>query len=172
MDKRLNKILTALASLAPTDDVRYFMNGVHVENRRLAVTNGHYLVIVDLTEDIEAYADVILPTRALRSAMKAAGTAPVSLSGSTLDTEAVGPIEVGAVEGRFPDVDRIARKRDDAKPAACLLDVGYLAKLSQAIKKLAGKAVRVETAGPDETVTLKAEGDGYTVTAYLQPLRE
>jgi len=171
MDKRLNQILTALAALAPTDDVRYFMNGVYVNGRRLAVTNGHYLITVDMTDEIEA-TDVILPTRALRSAMKAAGTAPVSLRGSTLDTEAVGSIEVGVVEGRFPDVDRIARKRDDAEPAACTLDIGYLAKLSQAIKKLAKRTVRVETAGPNDPVTLKAEGDGCTVTAYLQPIGE
>lgn len=151
------------------------MNGVYVDRRRLAVTNGHYLVIVDLTEDIGVNADyhpAILPTRALRSAMKAAGAGPVSLRGDTLDTESVGMIELGSVDGRFPDVERITRKQDAAAPAACSLDIGYLAKLSQVLKKLAKRGVRVETAGSDDPTTLKAEGDGYTVAAYLQPAKE
>lgn len=67
--------LKALAAIAPTDDIRFYLNGVYIETTKhdttLVVTNGHYLVAhkhaLTKGDPDQAEFECILPVEFVRS---------------------------------------------------------------------------------------------------------
>jgi DNA polymerase-3 subunit beta len=107
--------LKAAALIAAKKDIRYYLNGVHFNNRssklRIEATDGCRLVVVtQLDENNEPDVKFIVPDVALTQLPK---SPKVEV---TFDTDTnkviVGIVTVSAIDGKFPDVDRVIPKHN------------------------------------------------------------
>jgi hypothetical protein len=114
----LRKQLKAMSRLAATNDLRYYLNGLHVvQNNRgtyIEATNGHMLgrLLIDETP-IENPCSVILPLESVKS-LAATGKKGKENLCFTVDGVKVSVITstsetmiFQALEGTFPDCDRV-----------------------------------------------------------------
>lgn len=189
MNNKLTAILGSLATLAPTNDVRYYLNGVLVEHdkegKHLVVTNGHYMVFVTLRGELADCVDILKDTRAilpigqLKPMLKAVGKGATSLtvvdeSSATLyqDTGLDGTFE--CVDGRFPDWRRVNNPIEKAEFTA--LNADYLVKLMREFKKHAnpkeGYGVKVETTNANYASRFTVNAKEYTITSLLMGVRQ
>lgn len=188
MNNKLTAILGSLAALAPTNDVRYYLNGVLVEHdkegKHLVVTNGHYMVFATLRGALADCVDIpkdtraILPIGHLKPMLKAVGKGATSLtvideSSATLyqDTGLDGTFE--CVDGRFPDWRRVNNPIEKAEFTA--LNADYLVKLMREFKKHAnpkeGYGVKVETTNANHASRFTVNAKECTITALLMGVR-
>jgi hypothetical protein len=96
-------ILKAMLVVAPTKDVRYYLNGILVEpSGAIVATDGHRVLVARgaASEDPEAK-DVIIPTDAVKQAL--AG----KLEYLTLTGNKLGNVEFTPCEGTFPEWRRV-----------------------------------------------------------------
>ena len=114
----LRKQLKAMSRLAPTSDIRYYLNGLHVvqDNRGtyIEATNGHMLGRLLINETPVANpCSVILPLESVKklSATGKKGSETVCFSVDGVKISAINPqgetMIFQAVEGKFPDCDRV-----------------------------------------------------------------
>lgn len=117
----LRKQLKGMSRFAATSDIRYYLNGLHVvQNNRgtyIEATNGHMLgrLLIDETP-IENPCSVILPLESVKS-LAATGKKGKENLCFTVDGVKVSVITstsetmiFQAVEGKFPDCDRVVPK--------------------------------------------------------------
>ena len=114
----LRKQLKAMSRLAPTKDIRYYLNGLHVvqDNRGtyIEATNGHMLgrLLIDETP-VANPCSVILPLESVKTlaATGKKGKETVCFTVDVVKISAINPqgetMIFQAVEGKFPDCDRV-----------------------------------------------------------------
>jgi len=114
----LRKQLKAMSRFAATNDIRYYLNGLHVvQNNRgtyIEATNGHILgrLLIDETP-VANPCSVILPLESVKSLAATGKKGKESLC-FTVDGVKVSVITAmsetmifQSIEGRFPDCDRV-----------------------------------------------------------------
>jgi len=114
----IRKQLKAMLRFAPTSDIRYYLNGLHVvqDNRGtyIEATNGHMLGRLLINETPVANpCSVILPLESIKTlaATGKKGMETVCFSVDGVKISAINPqgetMIFQAIEGKFPDCDRV-----------------------------------------------------------------
>lgn len=119
--------LKALKPIAPKNDCRYYLNGIHLYNVDdsiiLEATNGHILGRVELDSEYSIDIDVILPHDCISDLVKIkvpANKRKIDRIEITVDVEAYtvsfchGMLQYSYryIEGTYPDTDRILKPRE------------------------------------------------------------
>ena len=92
--------LKALLLAAGKKDIRYYLNGVHVNSKHLVATDGHRMHVIAHGGDWP-HGPVTIPREAVELAVKAK---TVEL---TLTTEVIGAISYKPIDGVYPDYLRV-----------------------------------------------------------------
>ena len=67
------KLLLAAELCAAKDDVRYYLNGVCIDDRYVVATNGHLLIAIPHREEVETGLPIIIPIEAVSNLRKMLG---------------------------------------------------------------------------------------------------
>jgi len=109
------KTIKALLHFAAKKDIRYYLQGVHIEQGATGTyavaTNGHFIAIARIDTQAQTPASVIVGSDHLASAIKGVkGAAMIGADGAkvTIKTTA-GETTVDAIDGRYPDWRRVIR---------------------------------------------------------------
>lgn len=175
-----SQFLTELNKLAPKNEVRYYLNGVHVFSRdgRLCfeITNGHYMARLIHENYHGEQIDIIISRSSLdrykiekdfsiEIVKKDNFTAIISCAGIDYTAE--------LIEGAFPDIDKIIPSIErEELPATYNPD--YLSGITKAwrgmfgMKKDTVKIVQYGQAAPGMVQYLE---DDYSFSAAIMPLR-
>lgn len=126
----LKKELKAISRFAATKDLRYYLCGIHVvQNNRgtcLEATNGHMLGRLLVVDVPMPTASVIVPLEAVKTLCANAKNGDNGFLHFTVDGVKISVIDgvnsytFQAVEGNFPDCDRVVPlvlKKEDEAPA-------------------------------------------------------
>jgi len=185
MSGNLFNQLKALVAIAPKSDIRYYLNGVYVTPDHMTVTDGHRILRVERETAISD--SVILCRASLDRALKLFTAKDEGLSVMDADGAHVwlgridgDRVRVDTVDGRFPDVEPIAKGVDGKLPAQGTpvgMQLKYVAQMSNAVElarrdpKTPGsnalKAATFELFGPTDVVRIKAG----PVTGWISPCR-
>jgi DNA polymerase-3 subunit beta len=130
------KTIKALLHFAAKKDIRYYLQGVHIEQGATGAyavaTNGHFLAVARIDTQAQAPASVIVGSDHLAAAIKGAkGAAMISADGAkvTIKTTA-GEITADAVEAHYPDWRRVIRAPQTGEQA--YFNPEYLATVQKA----------------------------------------
>lgn len=133
----LTSYLKAVLLAAGKKDLRYYLNGVHVNNHHLVATDGHRLHIVCHGGDWP-HDPVTIPRTACELAVKGKTTT------LEITPTAIGPISYQPVGGTYPDYTRVMAGRmalsagiEQGDMLTCILPE-YLKDADAAIKLVAG----------------------------------
>ncbi len=148
-------LLKAMLDIAPKNDVRYYLNGVHVactDTSKIIIeaTCGHSLLRVTLMNldsdliNIEKTTNVILCRDSITKLIKMftyKNPPIITLGGDTVNLNGVDDtqlLSVDTIKGRFPDCDRIFRQRTIKNQTSNASGINFdlLSKASKAIGKL------------------------------------
>ena len=143
------RALRAIASCAPTVDVRYYLIGVHVRADQrgiiLEATDGHALARLRVSPAaVSAPVSVILPLEGLK-AVTAGGkktlddVLTVTIDGNKVTVTDASTIHAPApVDGKYPDLDLITRKAIAAQPEMAQFNPALLERLHACVKTASG----------------------------------
>jgi DNA polymerase-3 subunit beta len=130
------KTIKALLHFAAKKDIRYYLQGVHIEQGATGTyavaTNGHYIAIARIDAQAQTPASVIVGSGQLAAAIKGAkGAAMVGADGPrvTIKTTA-GETTGDAVEAQYPDWRRVIRAPQTGEQA--YFNPEYLATVQKA----------------------------------------
>lgn len=191
----LYKILQACMAVAPKKDIRYFMNGVHMqqENGMLVIeaTDGHRLVrfesssliqgidtfdfILDVTH-VKMFIDKIKVLRYHNTDLNSVEVAGVD---SGIDGHVNFNIDtVKTIDGRFPDCKRYVWNSNERRPTEEIgLDTRYLADLYKITKPFKGSnkpnGIKMELKDTVSSAkfTFDTGIDGLEVVTLIMPCR-
>jgi DNA polymerase-3 subunit beta len=147
------KDLKAVALAMAVKDVRYYLQGVHVESNgvttRIVATDGHRLHIVQTHDESAAVTQpvsFIMPTELVKHCLKVKGPRQDKEPRIFLDFSESGKIEArlpdgssivaSATDGKFPDFLRIVRdacKPVDGEPLAQVFNQDYASDAAKAL---------------------------------------
>ena len=143
------RVLRALASCAPTVDVRYYLVGVHVRADQrgiiLEATDGHALARLRVSPAaVSTPVSVILPLKAVQ-AITAGGkktlddVLTVTIDGNKVTVTDASTIHTPApVDGKYPDLDFITRKAIAAPVEMAQFNPALLERLHACVKTASG----------------------------------
>jgi hypothetical protein len=183
--------LSAMRAMIHTSadaDIRYYLNGVHViatkTHTRLESTNGHYcgIFVHEVTEgdnEFEGLVDFIVPLDEVKmlkpSSAKSLDVLTIDYDAATktgtLNVLAGMSVRFTAIEGKFPDLERVTPKTATSGVAA-QYQVEYFAQFAKVAKLLAPKKmqdVKIWHNGND--VALVTLSDESRYLGLLMPLR-
>jgi len=176
------QFVTELNKLAPKNEVRYYLNGLHLfaQDGRLCieVTNGHYMARV-IQDDYTGHdIDVILCRNSLDT-YKLPKDQDIRFNYDphkkwvTISTMAGASFNVETIEGVFPVVDRIMPSAArEISPAQFNPD--YLYKITKAWRVMFGRGktdtLGIEPSG-DSPGFMIDQCDGYTFASCIMPVR-
>lgn len=130
------KTIKALLHFAAKKDIRYYLQGVHIEQGATGTyavaTNGHFIAIARIDAQAQTPASVIVGSGQLASAIKGAKSAAmISADGAkvTIKTTA-GETTADAVEAQYPDWRRVIRAPQTGEQA--YFNPEYLATVQKA----------------------------------------
>lgn len=145
------RALRAIASCAPTVDVRYHLLGVHVRADQrgiiLEATDGHALARLRVSPTaVSAPVSVILPLEALKPVIAGGKRTLDDVLTVTVDTSANRVTIVDGtvthtltpVDGRFPDTDHVTRKALNAPVEIAQFNPALLERLHACVKTASG----------------------------------
>lgn len=185
---------TAALTHMAKQDVRFYLNGVHVIGSRIEATDGHRLMVANYTKEVtveDSDIDFIIPREAVELLLKQLSpsqkkNAAVSITQDG-DNYQISPVDDGEttkaitgfkpLDGTFPNVDRII-------PANSNLNVGdklpvsfnwdYVADVQKAAVLFTGtKGVRVVMNCQDDTSSALFTVDGHDEIFFVvMPLRK
>lgn len=122
-----SKLLKALLAAAPKRDVRYYLNGVHVTDGRLEVTNGHYLVI---TRDEKLYKDEHIFTLIGQIPAKSFETSidfdTLIATHTNVHGLKVGLSIIELIDGKFPDTEKLLKQFSNGASASVGFNPEYI----------------------------------------------
>lgn len=166
------KVLAAAQLCQAKNDVRYYLNGIYIDSKRIAATNGHYLFFNDYSDFISGVHPVTVKAEKITEPMiisidstvpKAAHTAHLSI------IEDMGIIEYrkagGAllkkaffdvIDGKYPDIDKVIPYGEPVPLEKITLNQNYLA--------LSGKVFSVFNRYAHATFNFYGEGVGVFCT--------
>lgn len=133
--------LKAALLFAAKDDIRFYLNGVLLTDRRMVATCGSMLITLD-EPALVGWPDVIVPRDmieiALRFNSKALQSFPLTFDGSMLQL-GLQKLPAKPVDGRFPDWRRVLPKSIEA-PSSWWVDPNLARRIPQATRLLTGPA--------------------------------
>ena len=130
------KTIKALLHFAAKKDIRYYLQGVHIEQGATGTyavaTNGHFIAIARIDTQAQAPASVIVGSDHLAAAIKGAkGAAMIDADGPRVTiTTTVGETTADAIDGRYPDWRRVIRAPQTGEQA--YFNPEYLATVQKA----------------------------------------
>lgn len=136
------KTIKALLHFAVKKDIRYYLQGVQIEQGETGTfavaTNGHYLAVARIDTQAQTPASVIVGSDHLIAAIKGAkGAVMIDVDGSKVTIKTtVGGMTVDAIEGRYPDWRRVIRAPQTGEQA--YFDPDYLALVQKAAREYHG----------------------------------
>jgi hypothetical protein len=92
--------LKAALLAAGKKDVRYYLNGVLINNRHIVATDGHRMTVIAHGGEWP-HGEVKIPREAVEMAVK------LKLKTVDVTPEAIGPIAFKPLDGKFPDYTRV-----------------------------------------------------------------
>lgn len=130
------KILKALLKAAGKSDIRFYLNGIMVDEKCIVATDGHRMHAIKHNQEWE-HGQVIIPRAAVELAVKEK-TKEVKITPNQ-----IGSISFTKLEGIFPDYMRIIAPGTTAESGEMYLNVnpGYLADASEFIQSYKGSKV-------------------------------
>jgi DNA polymerase III subunit beta len=130
------KTIKALLHFAAKKDIRYYLQGVQIEQGETGTfavaTNGHFLAVARIDTQAQAPASVIVGSDHLATAIKSLkGAIMIDVDGPkvTIKTGA-SEVTVPAVDGRYPDWRRVIRAPQTGEQA--YFNADYLALVQKA----------------------------------------
>lgn len=195
MAKLSIKKLKAVAKIAATNDVRYYINGVHIEIEKdqiiYVATNGHRLIAHRCPQDSITKKFVgktfILSSKSIAQLkpengsdhlsvedaleIKAINSKSITLQACAHDIQA---ITLGLIDGKFQDWKKAIPKAAAATQASDFgIDYKYCLEIQQAFKGLSGyRSVLVKSFWSDVgSLGVSAEGDPLTI-GVIMPIRQ
>jgi len=143
------RALRAIASCAPTVDVRYYLLGVHVRADQrgiiLEATDGHALGRLRISPTaVSAPVSVILPLEGLKPVIAGGKKTLDDVLTVTVDGAAVTIVDrtvthaLAPIDGKFPDTDQVTRKALAAPAEMAQFNPELLERLHACIKTASG----------------------------------
>lgn len=143
------RALRAIASCAPTVDVRYYLLGVHIRADQrgiiLEATDGHALARLRVSPAaVSAPVSVILPLEGLKPVIAGGKKTLDDVLTVTVDGAAVTIVDrtvthaLTPVDGKFPDTDHVTRKALAAPVEMAQFNPALLERLHACIKTASG----------------------------------
>ena len=133
------KTIKALLHFTAKKDIRYYLQGVHIEQGATGTyavaTNGHFLAVARIDTQAQTPASVIIGSDHLATAIKGAkGAAIIDVDGPkvTIKTGA-SEVTVPVVDGHYPDWRRVIRAPQTGGQA--YFDPEYLATVQKAARE-------------------------------------
>jgi DNA polymerase III sliding clamp (beta) subunit (PCNA family) len=180
--------LSAMRAMIHTSadaDIRYYLNGVHViatkTHSRLESTNGHYCGIFVFETDeneVDGLVDFIVPLDEIKmlkpSSAKSLDVLTIEYDAATktgtLNVLAGMSIRFNAIDGKFPDLERVTPKTATSGVAA-QYQVEYFAQFAKVAKLLAPKKMQdVKIWHNGDAVALVTLSDEPRYLGLLMPL--
>jgi DNA polymerase III sliding clamp (beta) subunit (PCNA family) len=181
------KQLKAMSRLAATNDMRYYLNGLHVvqDNRGtyIEATNGHMLgrLLIDETPIVNP-GSVILPLESVKSlaATGKKGSETVCFTVDGVKISAINPqgetMIFQAIEGKFPDCDRVVPTvTSDSGLEPSTYNPDYIAAFADCANDLRGRkatgiSVQIKQRGNDSGI-VNIDSEPLFV-GIIMPMRE
>lgn len=136
------KTIKALLHFTAKKDIRYYLQGVHIEQgptgTYAVATNGHFIAIARIDTQAQTPASVIVESGQLAATIKGAkGAAMIDADGArvTIKTTA-GETTAGAIEAKYPDWRRVIRAPQTGEQA--YFNPEYLATVQKAAREYHG----------------------------------
>ena len=151
--------LSAMRAMIHTSadaDIRYYLNGVHViatkTHSRLESTNGHYCGIFVFETDeneVDGLVDFIVPINEIKmlkpSSAKSLDVLTIEYDAATktgaLNVLAGMSVRFNAIDGKFPDLERVTPKTATSG-AAAQFQIEYFAQFAKVAKLLSNKKMQ------------------------------
>jgi len=166
-----SQLLKSMLGGAAKNDVRFFLNGVHVFGETIEATNGHYLFTakIDKTEEDRIFKIIgTIPAKAQDTEISFETNIATH---KNFNNEIVGVGYVEVIDGKFPDTQKVIDKFKPEKVSEIAFSPEYLS----LPKKLFGaNGVTLEFGGKDGTARAKFKHNktSYTdIEMYLMPMR-
>ena len=167
------KTIKALLHFTAKKDIRYYLQGVHIEQGATGTyavaTNGHFLAVARIDTQAQAPASVIVGSDRLASAIKGAkGAVQIDVDGArvTIKTTA-GDTTADAVEAKYPDWRRVIRAPQSGEQA--YFNPEYLATVQKAAGEYHGNKSLYHVAQNGNSVGHCAIDDDLQV--FVMPVR-
>lgn len=177
------KLLKALLTHAPKNDMHYYLNGVHLRvinahEYQIEVTDGHKLIRVDYFSEfheLPADLDVIIDRASLDAACKYFGVKSNHVFTYKDDGLYLGDLKLDLIDGRYPDCNRVIPDEDRQCDNLIGFNLDYMASLCKSVSQIVsskkapcgnfcfGKAT--------ESLMIKASLDEHRITAVITPVR-
>jgi len=136
------KTIKALLHFTAKKDIRYYLQGVHIEQgptgTYAVATNGHFIAIARIDTQAQTPASVIVESGQLAATIKGAkGAAMIDAGGArvTIKTTA-GETTADAIEAKYPDWRRVIRAPQTGEQA--YFNPEYLATVQKAAREYHG----------------------------------
>lgn len=189
--QELHKILTACLAIAPKNDFRYYLNGVHIKSDEygytIEATDGHRLVSFKSESLIQgSSADAIMDIKHVKllvDRIKAMGYHKTDLNDVVIMSVSDKDIEfnigsVDTIDGRYPDCRRVMWTDFLNMPTVYEmgLDARYLADIIKVRKpfvstKYQGVKMEFKDSMSSARISFNTGIDGLDVLMYLMPCR-
>jgi len=154
--------LQGLRVLSAKNDVRYYLNGVAIQDGRLAATTGLYIGVMQ-HPSLAGLPEIIIPNETIdvfAKMVKAYKDPDVTLRWTANVHAARGELIVGdtrlpfvAIDGRYPPVSRVLMDDGIQQNGYCQFDWTYMVLFAKAAAKLTGE--------PSPFVTLLQDADNH-----------
>lgn len=167
------KTIKALLHFAAKKDIRYYLQGVQIEQGETGTfavaTNGHFIAIARIDTQAQAPASVIVGSDHLAAAIKGAkGAAMIDVDGpKVLIKTGASEVTVQAVDGRYPDWRRVIRAPQTGEQA--YFDPDYSATVQKAAREYHGNKALYHVAQNGNSVGHCAIDDDLQV--FVMPVR-
>lgn len=133
------KTIKALLHFTAKKDIRYYLQGVHIEQGATGTfavaTNGHFIAIARIDTQAQTPANVIVESGHPAAAVKGAKSAAIiDVEGAKVTiTTTAGEITVDAVKAQYPDWRRVIRAPQTGEQA--YFNPEYLATIQKAAQE-------------------------------------
>jgi hypothetical protein len=107
------RYLRAMLLFVANNDIRYYLNGVHIKGDRMVATNGHCLTVCRLKED--SGLDVIIPSKHIAVALQLTNRMPKGIQPTIeITADRIGDVFYKPIVGIFPDFNKVIPKKFDS----------------------------------------------------------
>lgn len=161
-------------------DIRYYLNGIRIEPKRIVATNGHCLWLhnfeteLDISESLTVQLKQPIPAKAFNIRFEASENNGVAYS-EDIDGKVIAAAYFELIDGQYPDVDKVIAPKQDIKETPEIgFNTEYLALLSKATKLVGNPRFPSTVAtlrGPDAVSVFKIPGPEFQSELYLMPVR-
>jgi len=168
------RYIKALSYMMATNDVRYYLNGIHIKNGMIEASDGHVAMRITspdilVKDDFEGIISVDT-VKYICSGIKVKDLSSIIY---ITDGKAFGS-SADCVRGRYPDVSRILVNPDDCSGEVGQFDPELLVKFKKSVKALYPSnngAFKLHHNGAKNCAAVKIDNPGELVQGVVMPWR-